>query len=144
MITLADFLADRQGKGFSDVVEDSRYSFIEIIDFFNDVERKQRLCAAEKDHDQPALAGVIKEFESLPTVAEFFNNTDGHETQRFRQSIGVLVRMHMEEMGWRTTGQKDPLGTRVKVAPGTTSPGAYHNDEEDLSYWFTQSERYTF
>jgi hypothetical protein len=141
MISKTDFLSDNQGAKFKDVVEDSRVSFDEVIDFFNNDARRIRLCDSETHHDRPALAGVIKEFETQPFITHFFESSDGHNTQRFRQGIGVLVRLHMQQMGWHTTGRKGSLGTRVKTDPHTTTAGAYQNSS-GLSRWFTRAERY--
>lgn len=141
MISKTDFLSDTQGAKFKDVVEDSRVSFLDVIDFFNNEARRTRLCDSETHHDRPALAGVIKEFEAQPLIKQFFETNDGHTTQRFRQGIGVLVRLHMQQIGWHTTGRKGSLGTRVKNLPHTTAPGAYMN-HSGLSKWFTRAERY--
>jgi hypothetical protein len=141
MISKSDFLSDNQGAKFKDVNEDSRFSFQDVIDFFNDETRRIRLCDSEIHHDRPALAGVIKEFEAQPSITLFFETSDGHTTQRFRQGVGVLVRLHMQQMGWHTTGRKGSLGTRAKTLPHTSDPGAYQNNS-GLSKWFTRAERY--
>ena len=96
---------------------------------------------SELHHDRPAFAGVVKEFERIQSVADFLGGYDAHTTTRFRQSVGALIRMHMESKGWKTTGRKGSLGTRAKVRPGTSTPDAYYN-VSGLSRWFTKSERY--
>ncbi len=96
---------------------------------------------SEVHHLRPALAGVIREFETQPDIESFLSQKDSHDTVRFRQAIGVLVRLIMESHGWKTTGRKGSLGTRVKVAPGTADPGAYRNSS-GLSVWFTRAEHY--
>ena len=53
----------------------------------------------------------------------------------------MVVRLQMEDMGWRRAGRKGSLGTRKKVEPGTITPGAYRN-KQGLSIWFTRAERY--
>lgn len=142
MVTLQDFLADPTGRRFADVVSDPRISFEQAaIDFLNEPARIVRLRDSEMHHDRPALAGVIVEFEQQPEVETFFSGNDNHTTTRFKQAVGVLVRLHMEKMGWRTTGNKGSLGTRSRVAVGTTAPGAYRNSS-GLSRWFKTAERY--
>ena len=137
------FLADAQGRRFSDVLSDSRVDMDAVFDFFADAARQQRLLDSEMHHNRPALAGVIKELEALPTVASLLGGYDGHTTTRFRQAIGVLTRIIMENHGWATTGRKGSLGKRVKVPAKTTHPGAYRNQTgEGLSIWFTRAERY--
>ena len=141
MITIDDFKNDNQGRRFTDVINDNRVDFQLVIDFFNDPAHVQRMIDSELHHDRPPLAGVVKEFEAVPEIDLFFSGEDSHTTTRFRQAVGVLIRIHMEQQGWRTTGRKGSLGTRVKVAPGTTEPGAYRN-KSGLSKWFTRCERY--
>jgi len=142
MITMNDFLSDPQGIKFRDVIRDPRVSFQKVIDFFNDDARRTRLTDSETHHERPALAGVIKEFEAQSFITEFFETNDGHSTQRFRQAVGVLVRLHMQQMGWHTTGKKGSLGTRTKNLPHTTTPGAYRNTS-GISKWFSSTERYS-
>ncbi len=140
-VSLTDFLDEPQGKTFKDVVSDTRINFQIVLDFFNRQDIQTRLEGSELHHDRPPLAGVVREFEFIPDVDAFFCNHDSHTTKRFRQAVGALTRMHMERLGWSKTGRKGSLGTRGKVPPGTTTPGAYQNTS-GLSKWFTCAERY--
>jgi len=136
-----EFAQDNQGRRFADVIADTRIPFRPILEFFEDSNRQRRLVESELHHDRPALAGVIRELEARPDVDQFFRSNDGHLTTRFRQAVGVIVRLIMEHHGWRTTGRKGSLGVRASVAPRTTNVGAYHNTG-GLSLWFTRAERY--
>ncbi len=140
-ITIQDFQADQQGRKFSDVLSDPRIQFQVVIDYFNRPDVIRRMEESEMHHDRPPLAGVIKEFESIPLIDKFFANEDGHTTTRFRQAIGVVVRIQMENQGWKKKGTKGSLGARAKVKPGTKNPGAYRN-VRGLAAWFTRCERY--
>jgi hypothetical protein len=141
MKTLSDrFNADKQGRQFADVT--SLPEWAGAVEFFDNEKRQERMLWAEAEMNQPPLAGVIHEFEQLPLIDAFFSGRDSHSTVRFRQAVGVLVRVIMEEHGWHTAGRKGSLGTRSKVPPGTTTPGAYQN-ESGLSKWFTRAEHYT-
>ena len=140
-INLQDFQAHSTGRRFADVVGDSRLPFHVLIDFFNRTDVARRMRESEIHHDRSALAGAVREFERLDEVDAYFRGHDAHTTQRTRQAIGVLVLMHMEATDWEKTGRKASLGRRVKVAPGTTTPGAYYN-RTGISRWFTQAERY--
>jgi hypothetical protein len=141
-ITIQDFQADQQGRRFSDVLGDPRIQFQVVLDYLNRPDVIRRMEESEMHHDRPPLAGVIKEFELLPLIREFFSTQDGHTTTRFRQAVGVVVRMQMESRSWEKTGKKGSLGTRAKVKPGTTAPGAYRN-VRGLATWFTRCERYS-
>jgi hypothetical protein len=140
-LTTAEFLADRQGSRFPDVVEDRRLGFQALLGFFNDPARRVRMEDAEREHDRPALAGVVRELENAEPFRSFFAHYDGHTTRRVRQAVGVIVRMVMEQRGWRKSGRKGSLGQRARVPARTTEPGAYHNTS-GLSWWFTRAERY--
>jgi len=99
------------------------------------------LVESELHHDRPPLAGVVREFEHRRDVDQFFRTNSGHVTTRFRQAVGVVVRIIMESHGWRTTGRKGSLGVRVKGPTRTATTGADHNTG-GLALWFTRAERY--
>lgn len=136
-ITRDEFLADRQGRTFSDVVTGSERPFHEALKFFNDGDRQRRMEESELHHDRAPLAGVVRELESLPAVNRFLGRIHPRRSQRFRQSIGVLIRMIMERRGWRKTGKKGSLGVRNSSAAGRPK----HNTG-GLAFWFIRAERY--
>jgi hypothetical protein len=136
-ITLDDFLADRQGRTFADVVTSSEEPFDEALTFFNDGDRQRRMEEAEIHHDRAPLAGVVRELESIPTINRFLSRIHARRSQRFRQAIGVLIRMIMEKRGWRKTGKKGSLGVRNASAAGRPR----HNTG-GLAFWFIRAERY--
>jgi hypothetical protein len=135
-----EFLADRQGRTFVDVLNDPDHVFDQVLEFFQDEDRQRRLEESETHHDRPALAGVVRELEAHPAVDEFLASKHPRLTKRFRQAVGVLVRILMERRGWRKTGKKGSLGVRAAVA-STSTPGAYHNTG-GLAFWFLRAERY--
>jgi hypothetical protein len=135
-INLGDFKKDPHGRRYSDVLGDKRIPFAEVINFFNNENILRRMEESEQIHDHPALAGCVKELETLPVVDLFFSKTDAHQTTRFRQAIGVLVKMHMTRRGWKQTNRKGRLGTRI-------GRGRYVNTAGSLSKWFLSAERYT-
>ena len=136
-ITRDDFLNDRQGKTFADVVNDPEQPFEVALAFFSDADRQRRMEDAELHHDRPPLAGVIREFESQPSIDEFLRGVHVRRNTRFRQAIGVLVRMIMELRGWQKTGRKGSLVVRASRAAGSPA----HNSG-GLAFWFIRAERY--
>jgi hypothetical protein len=140
-ITRHDFLEDRQGRTFADVLNDPEQPFADVLDFFNDEDRQRRMEESEIHHDRPPLAGVVRELESRPAVDQFLASQHPRRTKRLRQAVGVLVRMLMERRGWRKTGRKGSLGVRATVPRRTPTPGAYHNTG-GLAFWFLRAERY--
>ncbi|MBN2215867.1 MAG: hypothetical protein JW719_00685 [Pirellulales bacterium] len=140
-ITRKEFLKDRQGRTFSDVLDDTQQPFDEVLAFFDDAERQRRMEEAEIHHDRAALSGVVRELEAQPGIDRFLGSMDPRRTKRLRQAVGVVVRMIMEQRGWKKTGRKGSLGVRAFVAKGTKTPGAYHNTG-GLAFWFLRAERY--
>jgi hypothetical protein len=141
IITRDDFLQDRQGRTFADVVNDPEQPFDDVLEFFNDQDRQRRMEESEIHHDRPPLAGVVRELESRPATDRFLASQHPRRTKRLRQAVGVLVRMIMERRGWRKTGRKGSLGVRAAVPRRTPTPGAYHNTG-GLAFWFLRAERY--
>jgi hypothetical protein len=136
-ITRQDFLNDRQGRTFADVLNDPNQPFEEALEFFNSPDRQRRMEEAEIHHDRAPLAGVVRELESLPGINRFLGTDQALPNQRLRQAIGVLVRMIMERRGWKKTGKKGSLGVRSSRIAGTPN----HNTG-GLAFWFLRAERY--
>jgi hypothetical protein len=140
-ITRRDFLQDRQGRTFADVLDDPEQPLDAVLEFLNDEACQRRMEESEIHHDRPPLAGVVRELEAQPAIDHFLSTQHPRRTKRLRQAVGVVVRMVMERLGWEKTGKKGSLGVRAKVARGTTTAGAYHNTG-GLAFWFLRGERY--
>lgn len=140
-VTRDAFVSDRQGRTFADVWGDAEQPFDDLVAFLNDDVRQRRMEEAETHHDRPALAGVVRELESQPEIGNFLATASPRRSKRFRQAVGVLVRMVMEGRGWRKTGRKGSLGVRAKVEAGNGSVGTHHNTG-GLALWFLRAERY--
>ncbi len=136
-LSRSDFLNDAQGKTFADVLNDPNQPFDAVLKFFNDADRQRRMEESELHHDRSPLAGVVRELESLPELDRFLGDAQTRRNTRFRQAIGVLVRIIMERRGWKKTGRKGSLG--VRAANGSPSPA--HNSG-GLAFWFVRAERY--
>jgi hypothetical protein len=136
-LTRDEFLADRQGRTFADVVNDPDQPFDDVLQFFSDEGRQRRMEESEIHHDRAPLAGVVRELEAQPAISRFLAELHPRETQRLRQAIGVLVRIIMERRGWKKTGRKGSLGVRAESSPQMPS----HNTG-GLSLWFVRAERY--
>ncbi|WP_459558545.1 hypothetical protein [Lacunimicrobium album] len=137
VITKETFLQHPQGKTFADVLEDSPKLFDVVLRFFNEPKRQQRMEDSEIHHDRAPMAGVVREFESLPHVNKFLTAVHPKRSMRFRQSVGVLVRIIMEGRGWSKTGRKGSLGVRAESRANTPT----HNSG-GLAFWFVRAERY--
>lgn len=141
VITRQDFLQDRHGRTFADVLNDPEQPFDAVLDFFSDPARQRRMEESEIHHDRPPLAGVVRELEAQPRLDEFLCSPHPHRTRRMRQAVGVVVRMIMERLGWKRTGKKGSLGVRAPVTAQTATPRPHHNTG-GLAFWFLRAERY--
>lgn len=136
-VTRAEFLADRQGAKFVDVADDPKQPFEFVLKFFSDGDRQRRMEESEIHHDRAPLAGVVRELESAPVIDRFLRMAEIRRNTRFRQAIGVLVRIIMERRGWLKTGRKGSLGVRAGRAAGLPA----HNTG-GMAFWFVRAERY--
>ena len=136
-ITRDDFLEDRQGKTFADVINDPEQLFDKVLEFFNDADRQRRMEESELHHDRSPLAGVVRELESQIPIDQLLAGVHARRNARWRQAIGVLVRIIMERRGWQKTGRKGSLGVR---AAGTARTPAHNTG--GLAFWFVRAERY--
>ena len=133
------FAQDTQGRRYADVLKQDLFQ--SILTFFDDPDRQRRMVESELHHDRPALAGVVRELEDREDLNEFLATNPGHITTRFRQAIGVVVRIIMENKNWQKTGRKGSLGVRTKTKDAFPMKGATTNTG-GLSVWFTRAERY--
>lgn len=140
-ISRQQFLEDRQGRTFADVLNDSQQPFDQVLAFISDENRQRRMEESELHHNRPALAGVVRELESQCDIDRFLASQSPRRTKRLRQAVGVVVRMIMELRGWRGTGKKGSLGVRVVKDPPTAENCAAHNTG-GLAFWFLRAERY--
>ena len=136
-MTREEFLKDRQGRTFADVLNDPGQPLDEVLAFFSDEGRQRRMEEAEMHHDRAPLAGVVRELESHLAINQFLSGVHAKRTQRLRQAIGVIVRIIMERRGWKKTGKKGSLGVRAEASLGTPA----HNTG-GLALWFVRAERY--
>ncbi len=141
MPTLNQFLADTQGAKFRNEIGRWPVNFDAILQSLDDPAAQAAMLAASR-RKRPALAGVVRGIEQRSDVAAYLAGTNSHATIRFRQAVGVAVRIAMESLRWKTSGRKGSLGRRVAVAAGTTAPGAYVNSPANPSRYFSKAEIY--
>lgn len=119
MVTVNDILNDRHAATYAPALEHRWQARDALLTILNDPANERCLTLAE-ELGRPALAGVVRRIENDPAIAAVLDeDAAGH---RFRQAVGVLVRLRMNELGWNTTGTKGTLPNAAK---------------------FTKAERYT-
>jgi hypothetical protein len=132
------FVEDSQGRTFADVLKDPEQPLDAVFAFFSSPDRQRRMEDSEIHHDRPPLAGVVRELEAEPAINAFLTEIHTNRSKRLRQCVGVVVRMIMQDRGWKKTGRQGSLGVR---AGKTNAPSPAHNTG-GLAFWFQRGERY--
>lgn len=104
-ITAEDFLADPHATRYRDIVGGHPEAFARLLAILNDPHQQAQLLAAER-YGRPALSGVVEAIEADECIAVPLASP---ASARFRQTVGVAVRLAMEAIGWSTTGRKGPV-----------------------------------
>jgi hypothetical protein len=107
-ITRQDFLRDRQGREYSDVLEDPALPFDTILEFFNRRDHQHQMEESESLYKKAPVAAIVRELEAMPAVQGYMSATDPQRKKRFEQSLTILVRMIMERLGWQVIPQTMP------------------------------------
>lgn len=115
-ITVERFLADTHGAKYRDVVDRDAVAFDRVFEILNEQHVVHDMTSATR-LDLPALQGAVEPIEADASIAEVLAGPQG---QRFRQAVGVAVRLKMESLGFATTGRKGSV----------------------RSHWFSRAERY--
>lgn len=98
-----DFSQDPHAAKYRGELDAHPDAFERLFALLNDPANEQRLIDAEM-HDLPALAGVVRFIEADPTIERIL--AGGPSGFRFRQTVGVTIKLKMARLGWRTTGRK--------------------------------------
>ena len=107
IITRDEFLQDREGRTFADVVNDPKQPFGAVLDFFNSQDRQRRMVESETFHNSAPLAAVERELESQPPIQGFLSSAAPNLRKRFGEAVTVVVRMTMNRMGWEVVSPTD-------------------------------------
>jgi len=115
-----EFREDKQGRRYADVLKMPIFDL--VLTFFDNQGRQRRMIESEQHHDRPALAGVVREFERDEAIKNIYEGLSPKEAVRFRQAVGVIVRVVMAKHEWYSTRTRGSL--------------------KGLSKWFSRTERY--
>lgn len=103
MLTVADFRRDPHAARYVAELEKRPRAGENLLAILND-RANEGLLIHEADRGDPPLDGVVRSIEADPEIRRILaSGTEGH---RFRQTVGVAVRLRMEQLGWRTAGSK--------------------------------------
>jgi hypothetical protein len=124
-----DFSEDAHARRYRGELEVHPDAMRRLIELLNEPANEQRLLDAEAQ-GMPALAGIVRFVEGDPTIETVLRQgTQGH---RFRQTVGVAIKLKMNRLGWRTTQRKGA----VKNARYFTKAEHYESDrsaEDDFA-----------
>lgn len=99
-MTLERFLSDPHAAKYSDVLRDHPDAIARLLEILDDPDYQTQLVDAEAKWGRSALSGVNAAIEADPRI------TPALASPRFRQAVGVAVRLTMEGLGWSKTGRK--------------------------------------
>jgi len=105
-VTLETFEADSHGSKYVRALNAHPRARDRFLKVLNDPCNEHRLIDAE-ELGHPALAGIVRFLDTDPVIAPVVATE-----LRFRQAIGVGVRLKMEELGWAKKGAKGPVASQ--------------------------------
>ena len=103
MVNHDSFTNDSHGATYLGDLRDFPQATEELFDVLNASCAPTALGVATR-LGHPALGGVVEEIESRPAIEEILQS--GEAGRRFRQAVGVAIRLRMDQLGWSTTGTK--------------------------------------
>ena len=118
LVDIGDFKCDSHAAKYVVELDARPQASARLFGLLNLPANEQRMLDAELN-GMPALAGVARILEEEPEIAEVLEG--GSVSLRFRQAVGVAIKLKMAKLGWQTTGKKGAV------------KGARH---------FTKAERY--
>lgn len=107
-LTRSNFERDAHAARYLAALEADSDSFHALLDLLNDPV-SVHLMEHESESGNAALRGVVR---AMAADAEIWRAvSDPSAGPRFRQAVGVAIRLKMELQGWITSGRKGPVRT---------------------------------
>lgn len=97
-ISRATFARDTHGKKYIKQIDTEPDASNLLFALLNDPLNEQNLMEAEGDM-RPALDGIVEAIEATPEILDILQR--GRQGHRFRQTVGVAVKLKMCLLGWR-------------------------------------------
>ncbi len=104
-VDLATFQSDSHGAKYVKALGTHPGARDRFLQLLNHPCNEHRLLDAEA-LGHPALAGIVRFLDDDPVIGPVVA-----AELRFRQAVGVGVRLKMEELGWGKTGVKGPVNS---------------------------------
>jgi len=114
MITKTSFKNARHAVIFLPLLGNPKVPTQAVLDLLNQRDMTQGMCFVSREMEYPAVGAIVMALEKIPEIKEYFMKTPSADTVKFRQFIGMAVRLKMEENGYRKTGKKGSIGSFSK------------------------------
>lgn len=101
-LTAASFEGDSHAAKYLGALQSSPEAFERLLDLLNRPEVARHLTSLAPG--EPALSAIVESIEGDEVIEHAVSSGPG--ALRFRQAVGVAVRLRMEQLGWMTTGSK--------------------------------------
>jgi hypothetical protein len=98
----ASFQADTHAAKYLSTLRRDPAAFERLLDLLNRPETARLLTSPRGS--EPALGAIVDRIEADPVLAAAVGVAT--DSLRFRQAVGVAVRLRMEQLGWVPTGLK--------------------------------------
>ena len=124
LVDIGDFKCDSHAAKYVVELDARPQAAARLFGLLNLPANEQRMLDAELN-GMPALAGVARILEGDPEIADVLGS--GPVSLRFRQAVGVAVKLKMAKLGWQSTGRKGA----VKGARHFTKAERYEEQQLD-------------
>lgn len=105
-----DFEHDRHARKFRNAIDNHLEASNRLFELINDC-TNERLLENAAEQGLPAFQGIVTIVEADHAILRVLES--GEAGHRFRQAVGVAIRLKMERLGWHGTGESKSLkGTR--------------------------------
>lgn len=128
MLTLDHFRLDPHAAKYLRELENRPRAGEHLLAILNEGD-SAGLLIHEADRGDPALDGVVRRIEADPEIRPIL--ASGPAGHRFRQTVGVAVRLRMEQLGWRKARSKGV----VRGAEFFKTAERFERDPDDAARW---------
>lgn len=128
MLTVDHFRLDPHAAKYVRELENRDLAGARLLDILN-AEASEGLLIHEADRGDPPLDGVVRMIEADPEIRPVL--ASGSAGHRFRQTVGVAIRLRMEQLGWQTTCSK----AVVRGAEFFKKAERYRRDPDHAHRW---------
>lgn len=105
-----DFEHDEHARQFRNAIDNHPEASNQLFELINDC-TNERLLENAAEQGLPAFQGIVQIVEANHAILHVLES--GEAGHRFRQAVGVAIKLKMERLGWHGTGESRSLkGTR--------------------------------